>query len=185
MSSPPAADFTVDYSVFEGLFVRVFNPDAKFAEDLKAIGFDLKHPQLRYPAKVWHDALQVAHRHVYPAMKKEEAHRELGRRFIEGFFSTITGKVIAVALPFLGADALIKRIPKFSSMASRGTEVAVRKEGDQWVLTYKGPFPDPDFVAGVLEGNVNRTNNLRAIDVRARTATGYELVVKHLHPVRR
>jgi uncharacterized protein (TIGR02265 family) len=146
----------------------------------------LKQPLPRYPAKVWHDALEVAHRHLYPSMKREAAHRELGRKFIEGFFSTITGKVIAVALPFLGADALIKRIPKFSSMAARGIEVTARREGDTWVLTYKDPYPDPDFVAGVLEGNVNRTNNLRAIDIRNRSASGYELVIQHVTgPVRR
>src|SRR4051812_5671199 len=98
------ADGLVDQTAFEGLFVRALRLEASngaFVADLAAVGYDPRAPLAKYPAKVFHDALRVACRHEYPGMPEDKALVELGRRFIDGFFATIVGKLVSTMLPFL------------------------------------------------------------------------------------
>ncbi|HZN91167.1 MAG TPA: DUF2378 family protein, partial [Myxococcales bacterium] len=92
---------TIDGSLFEGL-ARAFKPAGAFAEDLRAAGFDVRAPRLRYPTTVLMDVLDVINRHALPELSRVEAHREAGRRVVVSFLDTLFGKVIHTLLRMLG-----------------------------------------------------------------------------------
>lgn len=126
-----AAEPMTDQSVFEGLFSRALKPERDFLAELRAAGYDPARPERRYPTRVWKACVEVACRRVHPELPEGEAMNLLGRRFIDGFFETIIGKVVLVALPFLSADSLVRRIPKFRSMTATGIEVMVEQDNPQ------------------------------------------------------
>jgi uncharacterized protein (TIGR02265 family) len=172
---------TVNYSVFEGLFVRVLKPEGAFAEQLKAVGFDLKRPVGIYTKRVWHDAVMVACRHTYPMLAIEDAQREIGKRFVEGFFDTITGKVMSVALGFLSVESLIQRLPKYVAMTATGMELRVTEEPDKtWRVSFRDVYSLPDFVAGLMEASFLRGGHRISAKVRSRNELGFELTMQEL-----
>jgi uncharacterized protein (TIGR02265 family) len=160
---------TTDNTVFEGMFGRALKPTGKFVEDLRAIGYDPARPEIRYPTRVWRDALEVARRHCYPQLPAEQAQRMLGRRFVDGFFETIVGRLMAVAMPLIGTAMVCRRIPKYWAAVRTGISVEVRQESDKlFRIMYRDANPAPDFYAGIIEGagRYTRTNNVVEIPVR-------------------
>lgn len=174
-----SAEAMTEYSVFEGMFVRALRPEGGFAEELKRAGYDVERPQLRYPTTVWKQAVNIARRHVYPALPTEEADRALGRRFVEGFFNTIAGKFVQVAIPFVGPAGTLKRLPKYYKAARSHVRIEVIQEAPtRFRVVYVDPFPLPDFVAGMIEGTTRFLAAHPLVDVLQRSACGFELLVR-------
>ena len=147
--------YTTDGSMFEGLFVRALRVQAgsELAEDLRRAGFDLRRIQSHYDISIWAACVDVAWRHLYPRQSRDEAWRFLGRRFIEGYFETAIGAVIAAVLPFMGASRFVERVPNFLRTGLSGStcEVDVLGAGHA-VLKFVGPHPrSAILMAGVIE----------------------------------
>jgi uncharacterized protein (TIGR02265 family) len=159
-SSPSEVGSQRDGSVFEGLFVRALKPTGRFAEELKAAGYDPKAPRVRYPVKVWNDALAVAARHLFPGMTLPQAHWKLGRKFVDGFLGTLVGGVVGVALPLIGPARFAARVPSYMKMdANKATCVAVEVAKNQWRIEFRNDASvDPEFIAGAAERGLERTN---------------------------
>lgn len=113
------------HSMFEGLFVRALHVDGPLKERLRASGFDIDRPLPRYPVAVWEACVDAAAEALYPAVARGEAWQRLGRRFIEGYFETLVGKLIAAALPFLSAKGFVNRAPRFITTGLEGARVAL------------------------------------------------------------
>lgn len=113
------------HSMFEGLFVRALHVEGPLKETLRQKGFDLDKPQPRYPVTVWEDCVDAAVAELFPGVSRGEGWQRIGRRFIEGYFETMVGKVIAVALPFLSAKGFINRSPRFISTGVEGGKVTL------------------------------------------------------------
>src|SRR4051812_21126358 len=96
-----AAEPMVDQVVFEALFGRAFRVSDAMAEQLRALGYDIKKPQPRYPVRVMRAAIELLRKAEFPGLAPEQASRQMGRRFIQGYSQTILGKVAAAVLPFL------------------------------------------------------------------------------------
>ena len=175
------AEGHVKQSVFEGLFVHVLKvaPGSAFARDLSAVGFDVAHQALTYPTPVLKASLEVAARHVLPGRPLEEAQRELGRRFVEGFLQTFAGKALGLLLPVFGPEGIIKRMPKFFSMGTVGSEMTVYQESPQcWRFELRDRHPLTDFDAGIIEAALTRVGVQPDVTVHERGAQHFALLLR-------
>ncbi len=147
--------YTTDGSMFEGLFLRALRvePGSELAVDLCRVGFDVTRLQSHYDISVWVASVDVASRHVYPQEDRDEAWRLLGRRFIEGYFKTAIGAVIAAAIPFMRASRFVERVPFFLRTGLRGSSCEVDFCGPgHAVLRFIGPHSrSAILMGGVLE----------------------------------
>lgn len=152
--------YTVDAGMFEGLFVRALAvaPTSAFAEELRRVGYDLERRDARLDVLVWVDAVDVAARHVYPGLPRDEAWVRLGRRFIEGYFQTLVGAGIAAVLPLMTARRFVERVPSFLRTGLGGSTADVELTAERAaVLTLHGPHERSAYLmAGVLEGCFER-----------------------------
>lgn len=157
--SPVRTESTVQQSLFEGLFVHSLGakPGTPLGEALRRAGYDLSRQEASYPRSVWKAALEAAAREAYPHLAPEAALRDLGVRFLEGFFQTMAGRAVALLAPMLGPEGVLKRMPRFFTMGSQGTELAVHEEGKRaWRLEVQDRHPVPDFTAGVIIASLLR-----------------------------
>ncbi|MFY1830585.1 DUF2378 family protein, partial [Myxococcus fulvus] len=100
-STAPAAP-RIPTSVLEGLFVRGLKVSGRLVEELEALGYDIKRPEVDYPVQVFQRAVLLARQEVFGELTDEEAYRRVGRTLVDGFASTLVGRVAAVALPMIG-----------------------------------------------------------------------------------
>jgi uncharacterized protein (TIGR02265 family) len=117
--------------MFEGLYARALEPTGAFKDALKAKGFDLDRPQPEYPVAVWHDCLDVTAEHLYPLEPRDKAWELIGRRFIEGYFKTLVGRMISTTLSFMTPKMFIPRGPRFVTTGLKGADVSVAWEGEK------------------------------------------------------
>jgi uncharacterized protein (TIGR02265 family) len=169
---------TTDNSAFEGLFQRALKPDGAFADELCAAGYDLRRPHPKYPTRVWRACLEIALRHAHPGKPREEGMRALGHAFIAGFFDTIIGRLVAVALPLLGPERITQKFPKYWEATRPGVKIETIVENpNRHRLLFRDPHPMPDFVAGIIEAALQRAGKNIRVEVGMRTAIGFEIVV--------
>jgi uncharacterized protein (TIGR02265 family) len=168
----------VDNSVFEGLFSRAVQVTDPMAAELRAAGYDPKKPQPRYSAQVWRASTEIARRHLYPSLSREEGLKQLGRVFVDGFMQTITGRFIAVALPMLASTKNRgRRVHSFFKMVRKDLEVETVEEGPNRArYVVRDPTPSPDFMAGLLESIAKHARRHTAVNVIVRRDDGYELL---------
>lgn len=141
----------VDGSLFEAL-ARVLRPEGAFAEELRAAGFDVRAPRMRYPNTILHSTLDIAHKHVYPDLSRDDAHRRIGQRMVSTFFETIFGRVVKTLLQVLGPERFLVRLPKIAPMGTSGLEVKVERPAPGEVrVFFRGPSLSPAFIAGTVD----------------------------------
>jgi uncharacterized protein (TIGR02265 family) len=166
----------IEGSIFEGLFLRSLKPDGPFAEELSRAGFDVQRPQPRYRATVWNACVEIARQRTQAHLSPEEGRRALGRLTAEGFFSTLVGSVIGVGLPLLGAEMLIKRLPRLWNSGTIGPRMRVTQLGPrEWQADVDDDTPLPDVGAGLLEYALGKCLNPTRVEVVGRHADGYSL----------
>jgi uncharacterized protein (TIGR02265 family) len=166
-------------SIFEGMFQRGMKVDSGLKAKLLAAGYDLDRPQATYPTPVWVACVEVAAVHAYGGMAREQAMRQLGRRFIDGFFETILGKLVSAPMPLLKTEKLVERIGKTMSLERPDTIGVVTNVGPKhYLLTVQDAFPLPDFVAGNLEGLLTRAKVQPQVEVAERRPNGYALTLR-------
>jgi uncharacterized protein (TIGR02265 family) len=142
---------TVDGSLFEAL-ARTLQPEGAFADDLRAAGFDVRAPKMRYSNQVLLATLDITHKHLYPDLSREEAHRRVGQRMVTTFFDTIFGKVVRTLLQVLGAERFLVRLPKIATMGTTGLQVRVERPAPGEVrLFFSGHPLSPSFIAGTVD----------------------------------
>lgn len=154
--------------VFEGLFGQALGTkaDSALGRALREAGYDLANPAPQYPRAVWAAAVGLACEHTYPTLERSQAMRELGQRFIDGFFRTLGGRTLALLLPALGWESIARIVPRFFTQHSPGTEVLVHREApEQWRFEFRYPCALPDFDAGIFEGALRRATVRARIEV--------------------
>jgi uncharacterized protein (TIGR02265 family) len=141
--------------MFEGLYVNALRVPAEgsFADDLRAVGIELRELRSVYATDVWRDGLDVAWRHCYPHLSRYEGWRRLGRDFINGYLQTVVGRFIASVLPLLTAERFVDRVPSFvrTGIGGSGCESVLMSPCSARV-TLRGPHEGAAFLlAGVFE----------------------------------
>ncbi len=140
------------HSMFDGMFSVALKPEGAFRDELKAAGFDVDKALPEYPYEVWRQCLMVAARHVFPHEPQDRAFELLGERFIDGYLDTMIGKLIAAALPFLSAKALVQRSPRFCGTGVGGATFDLEWLGEKEAVLKMPelPYPNQFFMAGVV-----------------------------------
>ncbi|MBZ4394353.1 DUF2378 family protein [Myxococcus sp. AS-1-15] len=178
-STAPAAP-RIPTSVLEGLFVRGLKVSGRLVEALEALGYDIKRPEVDYPVEVFQRAVLLARREVFGELTDEEAYRRVGRTLVDGFASTLVGRVAAVALPMIGPARAAERIPRYLALMGRTdidvTQTPVGERGRRIVFTDR--YNRPDLMAGGLERMMELANAQPRITVEERNVEGYRLLVR-------
>jgi uncharacterized protein (TIGR02265 family) len=171
----------VDASLFEGMFQRALTPDAALTADLRAVGFDPARIEGRYPIRVWLDSLNAARKRLYPGLSEEQGYRNLGRKFVDGYFETIIGRVVAVPLSLLGPDRMLPRLARSWRAARPDVTIdpPVEEAKQRWRVKFHDPWAIPAFQAGVVEAGGLRSNGGKPVHVEIQNASGagFELVI--------
>jgi uncharacterized protein (TIGR02265 family) len=158
MSAPPAESI-VRGAAFEGLLVRLLQPTGRFAEELSAAGYDPRAaPRAEYPRRVWLACVEIARRHTYPELPRDEGLRRLGRRFVEALRQTLMGKLLSATLPMLSPAAVMQRLPKAWANTQPQLRLLVRELAPRdWSVTFEDRDLLPHFCVGQLEAVVALT----------------------------
>lgn len=153
MSAEVPSESTVDSTLFEAMFIRTLSPTGAFAEELREVGFDLARMQPKYPTAVWRRCVDVARRHTYPELSREDGMRQLGRDFTKGYYGTLLGKVVSAAMPLIGLERTLNRLERMWKASQPHAELTLEKEQPgQWRLEVRESGILHDFSAGLLEG---------------------------------
>jgi uncharacterized protein (TIGR02265 family) len=157
---------TVDGSIFEGLFVRVLKPQGDFKARLRQAGFDADRLEPRYPEEVWGRALVITTAHAFGQDEVATAHRRIGHAMIEGYFTTILGRVTGALMPVLGVDRTLQRVAQLWKVPQPAMEIVAEPEGGgRWRVRFRDAVMTADLVAGILEAALRRAEAGVSVEV--------------------
>ncbi|MFZ5446774.1 MAG: DUF2378 family protein [Myxococcota bacterium] len=136
----------------DGLFNRglkdVMTPELR--GQLREAGIDLGHLQLTYPVEVFMRGLELAGDVVRPGESRFEQQRELGRRFLLGYFDTPLGRALATLQRLTGPEAGLRRLPHAWRQVTNYVRTRlVSLEKGRAVLTYEPMAGLAGFVLGM------------------------------------
>jgi len=177
---PPQPALRVPASVFEAMFVRGLKAEGRLVQELEALGYHMKQPEVDYPIALWQRTVAVARQVAYAKLGEEDAYRQLGRQFGRGFSETLIGRVAVVALPMIGPARALERLPRYLAMVGRADiEVTLSPVGDRGRrLHLTDRYNRPDMMAGSLEHMLELTSVQPRITVEERSAEGYRLLIR-------
>ena len=142
-------------NTFEGLFIHALKVKGPVVAELKKVGFDATRLEASYSIDTWREALRIAAREYYPTLSPAEAEYQLGVRLVDGYLTTLVGRVIQAALPFLKPDTLCMRLPRYFNTGVIGGENApptVTKVGERhYQTTLFGKDGVPWLTAGSVD----------------------------------
>jgi uncharacterized protein (TIGR02265 family) len=171
MSPPDAGTSITQGSAVEGLYVRALQPTGAFADELRALGVDVKRLEPTYPTAVWQASIEVARRHVAGHLPQDAGYQLLGEKFIGGFFDTLVGKMISIGLPLLGPGKTLQRLARTWASAQPHLKVETLQESEQsWRITLRERGINADFCAGIFLGGLQRTGVKPDVQVVERSA---------------
>jgi uncharacterized protein (TIGR02265 family) len=155
-------------------------PNSQLARALEAEGYDPRCPEVDYPMLMWKRCLALARDLVHGELGDEEAYRLLGRKLTEGFTDTLVGRVVAVALPMIGAAHVLERLPRYLAMMGRpDLEVRTVSVGERARrITFMDTHNHPEFLAGAIEAGLERAHVQPIITVEERSHQGFRLLVR-------
>ncbi|RKG72551.1 DUF2378 family protein [Corallococcus terminator] len=145
------AEVVIQNTLFESL-LRCVRLDSSLRERLAAAGYDPDRPRASYPASVFLRCQNLVLAYAYAGRPPQEALRQMGRDLVRGFFETLVGKVVNVALKVAGPERAMKRVglsfrAVMEPVEIQSTELAPK----DWRVTFQGyPFP-AEAAAGCCE----------------------------------
>jgi uncharacterized protein (TIGR02265 family) len=139
----------------EGLFRRGVGAQLtpRCRERLKAAGLDLDgRLEAGYPLERWRAWLDIAAAELYPQLSAEQAHFQLGDRFLTGYFETLFGRVVLPLLRALGPRRALGRLQQNFRSGNTFSEVVLvdHAEGDVEVRINDVFATHPQFVMAII-----------------------------------
>ncbi|GHG78125.1 TIGR02265 family protein [Comamonas sp. JC664] len=135
---------------FQGL-IRALGEDLDdvCAGRLRAAGLDTQGSlALAYPLEVWVAALKVAAATLAPESPLDEAAAVVGKRFVEGFSSTLIGSALLGTVRLLGPQRMLARMTRNLRTGTNYLEAHMEQLGPtRYALTCR-----PVVVAGFYVG---------------------------------
>lgn len=148
--------------VFWGPYVKTFinslKANGELAQKLIDAGHEPLNPAKNYPAAIFINLVALARQGLFPDLPPHEGYRQLGRRYNASFLEKGRGRLIGLALPFLGPERMIKAMEDFPRHGSNFQTAVATKEGDRhWRVAFRhtGGLPG-EFVAGGLTNALER-----------------------------
>jgi uncharacterized protein (TIGR02265 family) len=143
-----AETHVVYQSVFEGLLTHTvgkrMTPALK--EKLKGVGIDPDQLKPAYPKIVWQKVIDVLCLALYPGLPKNDAMFKLGTEMVEGYRSTLFGKVLMQMTRVLGPRRTMERAGANFRSGNNFSEFRLTKksetEYEMWMneVSESGPF---------------------------------------------
>ena len=164
--------------VFEALFLRGLDTPPELRRALSGIGVDLDQLAPRYPSTLWIASIDLARSYLYPhASSSEAAERELGRKFMAGFFRTVTGRVLAAVLPFMTISSVAQRLPRYYRMGRNDFVMDVEEVGPREVRIHVADpaTARPWFFAGMTEAGLERVGAPFRLEMMPRDTWRFEV----------
>lgn len=167
-------------AMFEALFLRGMAVDAVLRERLFAAGVDLELIRAKYPAVLFRKCVELAAVYAIPNLPYDEAMRALGRTLVSGFLQTVAGRVIGLGLPFLGPARYLAEFPERATLENPDLRITGEPEGERrFRLRFEADETvSADFMAGVLEAGLRRTQTEPRIEIVRLGPGGFHLVIE-------
>jgi len=140
----------------EGL-LRGLSPDVgpSLKGKLKAAGLDVDAPfPPAWPAAHLGDWLNVASAEIYAELSREEAHRRIGQRFIEGWQRTMLGGALSQFLALLGPKRALERLTRAFRTGDNFSETSCQFPQERVALVTVKSQRLPHYIAGILEAGL-------------------------------
>lgn len=125
---------------------------------LLEVGIDAKKLLPGYGRDVVRDAVRAIAAEVFPSLPPEQAERETGKLFIQGYGRTLVGASMLQLMRIIGPRMTLERMQRnfrtgtnfvetrFTSLGARAAEL--------WFNDHSGV---PEFIAGIIEGGAAHT----------------------------
>lgn len=162
----------------EGLFIHALKVSGPIVAKLKQIGFDAERLEPAYEIDVWRKALRIAGDEYYPGLTPQDAEFQLGVRLVDGYFTTIVGKMIQAAMPFLKAETLCLRLPRYfnTGVVGETQPPIITKLGDRhFQTTLFGATGVPYLAAGSVDAVLRKTKVKPLVKVDSINAGSFTL----------
>lgn len=168
----------VDNALFEGLFCVALDVSGELEAELKRLGYDRRNPEGAYDGAIFVACLDTVRRQRYADKTSAEGFHALGADFVRGFRETILGRVVTTALPILGPERFLPRLPgRFKSIRHDASAEVKLLGSNTAELTFTDALPVGHFFAGVVEAALRLAKAKDAhVDVKNATG-GYVLYV--------
>lgn len=153
----------------EALFIRSLGsrlgPSARGR--LRSAGLDIDKALLpAYAFSVWMESLRIAAEELFPNRPMDEAQREVGRLFIDGYKDTFLGRAVLGMVRVLGPKRTLLRATQNFRSGNNYTETKISHLSDTshelW-MNEVGQYPT--FTAGIIEAALQTTGVKPSIEV--------------------
>jgi uncharacterized protein (TIGR02265 family) len=180
---PMLADRVVFRQALEGLLkiVPEGRMDAALRHEMLRAGVDLARPlQTAYPMSTWVRFSEVLAAALFPGASITAAHRQLGRRFVEGYFQTFIGKALLPMLKLIGPRRALLRTDRNFRSANNYTEAKFEeKNPSEFIMWINEVDTVPDYTAGIVESGVGAAGAVNpVVEVLSRHGDGCTFRVK-------
>ncbi|MBX5480644.1 MAG: DUF2378 family protein [Myxococcaceae bacterium] len=164
MTAPEPVFFS---QYFESLFLRAHGDQLtpRLKARLREAGLDVDRLLPAYPVSVGKAALQIAVEEIYPGQDREAALREMGRRFLRGWQSTLLGRAAAAVLRVVGPRRSLMRLEGAFRTGDNFTRIQAEELGPTRVrLRINHVLGAPAYYAGMMQegGVMTGAKNTRA-----------------------
>ena len=178
-SDPPRREPRVPAVVWESLYVRGLRLEGPALAELKAAGFDPDRLETSYPLSLFRKSEEIVRRHLFPTRTSAQVYWELGRRTMQGFGSTLVGKVITVGIPLLGPARYLRRIPDHAKVGGLDMTVTPVPVGErEYRLEFRKTLVTPEYAAGLIEVGLELARVKPTIRPERVGDTGFDLHIR-------
>lgn len=133
----------------EGLFTRAYGAQLTTAlkDDFRRLGLE----GAAVEAETFGKAFVLLRDAVHPGIEPTLAERQMGARFLSGYFETAIGGLVKVMLKLLPVEKALMRVPQSLMSGANFIEARVEKAGERhYRLTMSDFSTSPHFLCGVV-----------------------------------
>ena len=151
----------------EGLFTRAYGGQIPPALEAQFRDMGLYSPAV--DAEVFGRAFQLLRDEVHSGVDTFTAERQMGARFLAGYFETAMGGLVKVMIKLLSVDQALARVPKSLMSGANFIEAKVVKVGEREVnLVVSDYSTSPEFLCGVVSEMVTRAGGTPRVEITER-----------------
>lgn len=148
----------------EGLFVRAYGAQVPAALQAKFRELGLFAPSV--DAEVFGQCFQLLRDAVLPGVDPAAAERQMGARFLAGYFDTAMGGLVKVMLKMLSVEKALARVPQSLMSGANFIEARVDPVGEREVKLVMNDYStSPDFLCGIVTEMVTRAGGRPQVEI--------------------
>jgi uncharacterized protein (TIGR02265 family) len=148
----------------EGLFQKAYGPQLSISlkKTLKELG--LESPAV--DAEAFGKAFGLLRDAAHPGIETSRAEREMGARFLKGYFETTMGNLTKMMLKLLSVESALSRVPQSLMSGANFVEAKVLRVAEKnYLLSMNDYCTSPDFLCGVVSEMIQLVGGKPEVDV--------------------